>query len=67
MNCETLRSADDLTILLTYKQRKKNGTLDLDEHLKGQETKWRNEVDYHLLEHWLTCECEEVMSHCCFL
>ncbi|OXU19645.1 hypothetical protein TSAR_015763 [Trichomalopsis sarcophagae] len=60
MNCETLKNTNDLTILLAYKQRKKNGTLDLDEHLKGQETKWRNEVEYHLLEHWLTCDCEEL-------
>lgn len=58
-----IKNENNLEFLISLKTSKKDGILDLEDNLQCQKHKWRNTVDYKLLEYLLTCESEEVYHY----
>lgn len=59
---EEIKEGSELELINSLKQLKNEGKLDSDECRNLEVYKWRNTVEYRLLEGWLTSENEEVYA-----
>ncbi|XP_058805836.1 thyroid adenoma-associated protein homolog [Phymastichus coffea] len=53
----------DIELVQSLKKSKKDGSLDKLDDPAIETYKWRNTVEYQTLEHWLTCDNEELRLH----